>query len=191
MSEFTASNGIGVEINEDEQIIFEVPNRPTTPMWVTNGEIDALREYIIAQEDKRLGRWRWPENPNYLVYPVGEGLVDVLREAGVSDQTRGPGREQGISREKAVEWDRDYSLHFYEAAAAYFDAHPEPKPWHDAKPGDVWALTVDGEESAFYPSKSLDRAFTPVKPESGRTAVSFDSFEITAGRRIWPEGDES
>ncbi|MGQ3012057.1 hypothetical protein, partial [Microbacterium aurantiacum] len=26
VSEFTASNGIGVEINEDEQIIFEVPN---------------------------------------------------------------------------------------------------------------------------------------------------------------------
>lgn len=184
MSKFTASNGIGVEINEDEQIIFEVPNRPTTPIWVTNGEIDALREYIIAQEDKRLGRWRWPESPSLVVYAWNPNWVNVVNE---NDGDAAQHRRQDVDAAR----DRNFIAITEAAARAYFDAHPEPKPWHDAKPGDVWALTVDGEESAFYPSKSLDRAFTPVKPESGRTAVSFDSFEITAGRRIWPDGDAS
>lgn len=196
MSNFVASNGISVEINDDEQIIFEVPNRPTSPIWVSNGEIDALREYIIAQEDKRLGRWRWPENPNYVVYPVGEGLVDVLRESGVSDQTRGPGREQGISREKAVEWDRDYTQNFYKAARAFFDAHPEPKPaWCEAQPGEFWEITLHNEPRL---AKTLVPVYTPDVPiaflpvdREGATWVAATSPHITAGHLVWSRGDES
>lgn len=34
-------------------------------------------------------------------------------------------------------------------AARYFAAHPKSAPWvGDAKPGDAWVLTVDGEEMA-------------------------------------------
>lgn len=62
-----------------------------------------------------------------------------------------------------------------------------PKPWQSARPGEVWLLTLNGLESAFYPSKSLDRAFTPVAPNTGTTAVPMDWPEIESGRRIWPE----
>lgn len=190
MTEFTASNGVGVDLNDDEQIIFDVPNRPTSPIWMRPQETEALAEYFRAQEDKRLGRWRWPENTDYVVYrDHGAHYIDQPAVIVVNETTGGSAYAvTGSISASGVGACDDEML---TAVQAYFDAHPDPKPWHDARPGEVWVLTVDGEESAFYPSKSLDRAFTPVKPETGRTAVAFDSFEITDGRRIWPEGDAS
>ncbi len=35
-----------------------------------------------------------------------------------------------------------------EAARAYVEAHPEAKPWQDAKPGEVWVLTLPDEGDA-------------------------------------------
>jgi len=76
-----------------------------------------------------------------------------------------------------------------DALREFFEHEANHKPWHDAKSGEVWVLTVDGVESAFYPSKSLDRCFTPVAPNSGTTAIPFDWPEITDARRIYPEAD--
>jgi hypothetical protein len=71
----------------------------------------------------------------------------------------------------------------WHAARAYFDAHPEPKPWHHAKPGDVWIITF------------TDRSFDPVAASwNGRGFVHIDIRpteislgEIAEARRIWPE----
>lgn len=172
MSEiFTASNGIKVSldvlggINYDESSLFlTLPGMRTT----------ALREFFQNERDQELGRWRWPENPDYVIIPRARGVRVVSETTGMSlDARRGQYRGGGAT--------------LFGAAAAYFDAHPERKPWEDAKPGEVWLLTLDGDESAFYPSKSLSRAFTPVAPNTGMTAVSMNWPEITAGRCIWPE----
>lgn len=137
----------------------------------------ALREFFQAERDEELGRWRWPENPDYVVYaPVDySNYVRVLDERSAILEVIH--REHLKGRGSLVA----------QAARAYFEAHPERKPWEDAKHGEVWLLTIDGAESAFYPSKSLSRAFTPVAPNTGTTAVPFDWPEITDARRIFPE----
>lgn len=63
----------------------------------------------------------------------------------------------------------------------------EPKPWEEAKAGEVWALTIGGDEAAFTFSEG---EFWP----QYRKAVPLGLFElqaITAGRRIWPEEAQS
>jgi len=173
MNDFTASNGVSIQESG--------PVTDRGPWLVVDGDLlspnkaAALREAFRAEEDARLGRWRWRENQDVVVYPHPDdsGWVTVLHETRAQSVT--------LYRKNLLGHD-DWT----QPARAYFDAHPEPKLWHDAKPGEVWALTIDGQESAFYPSKSLDRAFTPVAPNSGTMAVQMDSPLITAGRRIYP-----
>ena len=70
------------------------------------------------------------------------------------------------------------------AAAAYFQAHPERKPWEDAKTGEAWEITYT----------------TLVGPEVTKVAIRTDhntwktdvhdmdfNYAITAAHRIWPE----
>ncbi|MCC4266279.1 hypothetical protein [Microbacterium schleiferi] len=124
MNDFTASNGIGVEINDEEQIVFAVGNRPITPIWTNSSELKALREFFRAEEDERLGRWRYPENPDYVVYLRPDGQVMVLVES--SGQTvyryRGEADELRDMRSR----DGKDIMPATRAAEAYFDAHPEP-----------------------------------------------------------------
>ena len=171
MSVFKASNGMEVTLWQ-ECVGWEHTRLPY-------GATVALREFFRHKEDERLGRWRWPENPDYVVYPPdrvpnGGGGVWVLcesdpgsiRYSAPSDKTTDPS-EEGYDR----------------AARAYFDAHPEPKPWEDAEPGDVWVITL------------TDRSFDPVAATwNGRGFVHIDvkpteipPHDIAGARRIWPE----
>lgn len=97
-----------------------------------DGIIDALRTFFRAEEDKRIGRWRWPEHPEWVVYPGERQLVTVFNEENPSDGacTLGKGGDT---------WP-----HFRKAANAYWAAHPEPKPWHLAKSGESWLVSVKG-----------------------------------------------
>lgn len=113
--------------------------------YLTGNDLKVLEKYLQQKRDEELGRWRWPENPDYLVYPLGDGRVDVLRESSVAGFS-GPGRHQGISSGDADAWDNDAARNFYSAARAYFAAHPETKPWHDAKPGEVWDVVVEDSQ---------------------------------------------
>lgn len=181
MSEFTASNGIPVRSCEGVHTI------EVNGVFVRDDLAQALREFFQAERDAELGRWRWPENPEYVVYALPDGGVDVLRESSVSDSLKGPGRLQGISRWDAGGRESAASSHFYAAAAAYFAAHPEPKPWHDAKPGEVWVLTTEnvGDECAARVAEvNGQRVFEWV---AGLHRKSVVASTITAGRRIWPE----
>lgn len=178
---FTASNGIPVTCARDAQgveLLCTYEKDGTYPLTNARGDdVVALREFFRAEEDARLGRWRWPAHPHWVCYPTeNKGEVVVFNEdmPQYGSQTLSRG---------------DDTWPWYRAAAnAYFDAHPEPKPaWHDAKPGEVWVLTIDGKESAFYPAKSMPGHFTPVAPNTGTTAFTFDWQLITDGRRIYPE----
>jgi hypothetical protein len=147
-----------------------VPNRPTSPLWMKPDELGALREFFRAEEDERLGRWRWPTDPALVVYPSRADWVTVVSETdGVASRFRPEDVDVALTLNAR-------------AARAYFDAHPEPKPWHDAEPEEVWILTIDGEEVLALIDE--DREF---HHRSQRRFRSVLDESITAGRRIWPE----
>lgn len=150
---------------------------------IHNDSIEYLREYFLAERDHDLGRWRDPENPDYVVYEkkadasVGEPGVRVVHEV--------TGRSRDVDR-RVIE-NLGSSTRFDEVAYNYFAAHPKPKPWHDANPGEVWVLTYGGEETAHV---WTDRWAGPGHAfVSDRAIVESDDPDITAGRRIWPESE--
>lgn len=154
---FKAASGREVRPNEDGSIMFG----RAIGYLQREAVIDA-EEYFQAKRDAELGWWRWPENPNYIVRPLaGQALV-------INERT---GRSHVFGRDDdSGEWA------LADAAEAYFKAHPEPKPWHDAKPGEVWlindsmsALVTDGGLFLF----------------SDRSAVGAE--HIRTARRVWPE----
>lgn len=159
----------------------------------------ALRKFFQAEDDERLGRWRWPEKPDYVVYLVGDDVVDVLRETSVSESTRGPGRAESITRAEATAWDRPYSQNFYQAACAYFDAHPEPKPWHDVTPGEVWDVDLPsgGMRAVTVYSARHEEPITVFRDAHTQTEIETDDPDIrdarclfSEARGIWPEASE-
>ena len=127
--------------------------------------------------DEQCGRWRWQDGENFVVYPLGEGCVRVLDErTGVTWQVLN----------KEVNIDSGVPPLYRSAARDYFTAH-EPKPWHEAKPGEVWLL----ESWALETAQVVDgySTFRPwgVDVKSNGNARG----TITAGRRIWPEAADA
>lgn len=136
------------------------------------GRVGSLREYFRDERDRELGRWRWPENQNYVVYPGEDGSV-VLVFCETTGEVYPYYPDDDFSDVSA----------FGNAAKAYFDTHPVKKPWHDAKPGEVWALSVDGETRTFLMTTGgyfTDEHFSTLSPDC-----------FTAGQCIWPESKES
>lgn len=144
-------------------------------------EVEALREYFQAERDEELNRWRWSENPDYVVYPLGCG-VKILREKDASK----------------FFWTRSDAVHFVavadetgdavRAAVAYFEAHPEPKPWHDAKPGEVWEILLRGQ---FLPPEAyaiVDGKFRPVTLRQFWLDPADNKIETA--RRVYPREGE-
>lgn len=133
--------------------------------------MDSIRAQVLAERDRELGRWRWPENPNWVVYEIGEyAVVMSERYADIRQFTR----DEAASMT---------GLEFRQAARAYFDAHPEEKPWHSAKSGEAWVITYGGEEYAVI---SDGASFLW---EAGSEQPITDT-RITSARRIWPEDSE-
>lgn len=188
MNDFTASNGITIEFSVDPdgrryllgRLTITAGGLSGTQTHATGSEegIDALREFFRAEEDERLGRWRWPENPDYVVYPSADrSKVRVLRETG-------------IALLEWVEHGDDRSHEFCHAARAYFDAHPEPRdPWEDAKAGEVWVMTV-GVGPEFVAYVNTDAGFPRFIDLADDMSYGPKSG-FTAGRRIYPEADAS
>ena len=144
---------------------------------------EALRAFFQAERDIELGRWRDPENPDYAVYRTPEEDDEDGRCVRVLDESSG---------ESWLEWERLFlsgpSIRYF---AAHPESEPEPKPWEEAKPGEVWALTYAGiEETAWVAD------FTWGAPPRFRqfknllTPIFTNDKHITAGRRIWPEGED-
>ncbi|WP_295821606.1 hypothetical protein [uncultured Microbacterium sp.] len=183
MNDFTASNGVTIakytNNGDGRDDLVEIVARDGSRMadwdYLDRHDMQALREFLQAEADERLGRWRWTENPDYVVYPSALYLTPSNNDlAQVVNEANGQ-----CHRVRRDDPDSLFGL-FSEAGAAYFDAHPEPKPWHDAKPREVWVLThVKDETSAFIVDGN--------RFESGSWSLPLDASSITAGRRIWPE----
>ena len=141
-------------------------------------DFEALRAFFQAERDEELGRWRDPENPDMVVYPHDDVNTTV------HDETTGA--YLNWSREQAE--DDEYSRGFgFATARAYFAAHPEPKPWDAARPDEIWALTDEDREEVFRCGEHGLYQLKTGNPLGSLLSCSHN--KITAGRRIWPEGD--
>lgn len=191
MTDFTSSDGrirIAYENDLAERIdIFSArggENMLDGAPWLGRDEVSALREFFQHERDDELGRWRYPLDPDYVVYPnpdevfeqmFGPGLdLVVLRESDA--MTKGYVRAEDQGLEPAAH----RAGHIF-AARAYFEAHPEPKTWHDAKPGEVWLLDLEGTEYAAVREYGADFKL------SNTNLLSPRDERISTGRRIWPE----
>lgn len=176
MEKFTASNGWTVTELEDGQgsVMRPAGNREYV-FWLGPTEADTLREFFQAERDAELGRWRWSENTDVVVRVNGPdpNTVEVYDEDSGLRATISRG---GLGFE-------DFEPYLMRAARDYFNAHPVPRPWEDAKPGEVWLVVLDCEEQAVI----ADRFGTLSTHEESLNSPEFT--RISAGRRIWPEGE--
>ncbi|MCK8477203.1 hypothetical protein [Microbacterium aurugineum] len=194
---FTASNGIEVTVDPDrEGKVYLVGRRARgdegqyLDTHATGGPegIVALREFFQHERDEELGRWRWSENPSFVVYPSrlfltpsDEDLVHVINESN--------GQAHRVQR---GDGERLFG-YFSEAAYAYFEAHPERKPWHTPDAGDHWALHIahgmalSGDEHLYKYTRWGVQGKWGFVPTDGGSVLDPTDATITSGRRIWPE----
>lgn len=174
MKEFVASNGYGVVAGDGTGFRLFTPLRGEIGVGWIPEERKALREFFAAERDAELGRWRSKEHPEYVVHEHGDGRVRVMRELD--------GSSYSFDRESVHRFypHCDAEVDFQRIAREFFAAHPEPKPWHDAKPGEVWVI-----EAADWGTKAciVDDDYFMWSGEG----LPVKSEQITAGRRIWPE----
>lgn len=148
MKDYTAKNGAVVKPhNHGSGVTLD-------GIEIMRSELDALREYFGAEEDERLGRWRHPDHPHIYARPMNynPNIIGIVRdtEDGLAYGQFTRGQESRLDPMTIV-------------AAAYFEAHPEPKPWHDAKPGEVWSIE----------GVSADRD-APKAPNGGSIALCYE-----------------
>lgn len=140
-------------------------------------------EFFQAKRDEGLGRWRWPENPEWVVYPKRPGYsayngADLL----VINERHGSSMEYVRADDDGTEYvglDEPAA----EAARAYFEAHPERRPWENANDGDIWEFE-DGQYIADR-GRFFRLPLVPPTDPSWRPAGFASNF--TAGSRIYPE----
>ena len=139
------------------------------------GDPDKVRAFFQAERDEELGRWRDPENPNIVCYPVAGDLdaVWVMYE--------GDGARYHATRNR---WERLHPHYVSETAGRYFAAHPEPKPWDTAQPDEVWALTINNDREEVF--RCGENGLYSLKTGDPISRV-FPILTVTDGRRIWPE----
>ena len=150
--------------------------RRDSPLCVNTLEafwVQAAREYFQAERDEQLGRWRDPENPDIVVYALNmedgeDRCIRLLNE---------------LSGATWLDWGR---VAYSGSGLRYFAAHPEPKPWHAARPDcdEIWVLTIHGCEQPVYVTEFGGE---PAFQVPGGETMSLSHGSITAGHRIWPE----
>ena len=141
---------------------------------LTTANFETLRAFFQAERDEALGRWRDPENPNMVAYRTPEEDDDDGRSIRLLDESSG---------ESWLSWER---IAIYDSSARYFAAHPEPKPWHAARPDcdEIWVLTIHGCEQPVYVTEFGGE---PAFQVPGGETMSLSHGAITAGHRVWPE----
>ncbi len=180
---FTGSNGIKVEEHTYGKALIDEDgtNRLAGAYdFLNDHDMQALREFFRAEEDTRLGRWRWPEDPDVTVQPAHN-----------ADSVTVIGHREGVSYVGIRGYLRAYpndEYYLVRAAKAYFDAHPEPKPWLTAADGEIWELDFgqggvkqylysEGRFFALPLLRAADDGWTPAEFASG----------VISGHRVYPE----
>lgn len=180
---FVASNGIPV-IEKDWGLSFTQGVDLGTLTGVSEDQANALREFFQHERDRELGRWRWPENAAIVVW---ESRRSNEKEVTVLDE--GTGYVGYFSRGHVADVVLNEGA-LRRAARAYFAAHPEPKPWHDAKPGEVWVVKISTgptfDEVALQVREYFTEGFV-FKDHIEDIQYPLTDPAIITARRIWPE----
>lgn len=152
--------------------------------WVAAPQyVQALREFFLAERDAELGRWRDPEDPDWVGYRYsGPNSLQLLNERTA--------RTQYWTRNELGSVDVYGDFPTWPIAQRYFATHPKPKPWHEAQEGEGWTVTVEGE-TKLMTVVEVDGRLVFIDP-SISDYWTLDNDAITTARRIWPEvsGDE-
>lgn len=170
---FTASNGVEIEIAPGGHLLM-----PPAAIGLGEESQQALREFFLHERDKELWRWRSGDEPNWVVYhaPNVNGDHYVVNE--LTGYTALWGRDTA----------RD-SIHSGESkaiAVEYFAAHPEPRPWHDARDGQLWLIRFDDFPDTDVSALVKGGMFVYNDHCHEGTATLEDS-SIVGGTQIWPE----
>lgn len=176
-TKFTASNGVEIEITENGCL---GTGGSIGLTFVGPKAVEALREYFQRERDQELGRWRDPDNPDFVVYRMPKRDDELGRAVWVLDETTATGYTYWENSTPA--WPGKYAQ-MWKAAERYYEAHPETRPWEEAEPGEIWELT-DPE--------GLKQLWAWDEIEGWRSVHSnkvshLVGREAAAGRRIWPE----
>lgn len=177
---FTASNGVEIETTVDGCLCTV---GSIGYVWAGIEGVEALREYFQHERDRELGRWRDPDNPDFVVYRRPKRDDELGRAVWVLDETTATGYTYWEKSTPA--WPGKYAQ-MWKAAERYYEAHPEPRPWDEAETGEIWELTdPDGHKQLWVKwvktERGLWRSIHSSKP------TYYDAKNATAGRRIWPE----
>jgi hypothetical protein len=145
MSKYKTSRGAEItKVDQDGSLVVSSPIykddshrfQRAVITGITKEVTQDLREYFQHEKDEELGRWRWPDNPDYLVYRIIDNQGNDTDKVRVAMEATGNSvgaycRDDGISCSGTGD-----------AARAYFESHPEIKPWHKAKLGEVWEIRL-------------------------------------------------
>lgn len=167
MSEFIASNGI--EVDSFGRAVFPLPGNSSTPEALKQ----ALKEYFQHERDEELGRWRSTELPQWVVYPDERNR----REGRMIDESTG----EWNHAHPDYNWPHRPDLNTVNQE--FLAAHPEKKPWHNAKAGEVWILSID---DLVYGGAYVAGDF---HFRAADHSIKIDDPRITSARKIWPESD--
>lgn len=144
--------------------------------YLNERDVEALREFFQHERDQELGRWRDPELTHFYVINDENGKPIVVDERS-SRWTPAP-------RDLIEKFPNTIDPH--RVATRYFAAHPEPKPWQDARDGQLWLIRFSDYPNTDVSALVKNGTFVyNDRCHDGIAAVN-DST-ITAGRRIWPE----
>ncbi|MFJ4173353.1 hypothetical protein [Microbacterium sp. NPDC089696] len=182
---FRTSEGYSISRADNGEVII----RGKGGTKITGGGMvgQALGEYVdnlVAQNDAALGRWRYPMDPQYVVYAYGRDVINVMSERNGSSTTH---RREDV--EACLEHPQVADSEI--VARAYFEVHPERKPWRDAQPGELWDVVSEGKE----------RRYAAIMGASGEGEVVFllpvndlrapklglNASVITGGRKVFPQ----
>jgi hypothetical protein len=180
MTEFVASNGN--KIRHSETGLFVEGSSINDGDRLFPSQVVALREFFQHERDIELGRWRSKERPTYVAYRTENGVTVVDEFDGDAAWVSHEGTGQSL---------------FDEVAREFFAAHPEPKPWESAKPGEVWWLRVEGTDREYatimgrakFPHPVDHLYFMPTN-DANAPKLGVKATVISGGRRIWPEVSE-
>lgn len=176
--EFTASNGLKIVADRDGDVkIFTQQGNNTIAAypWLDSDDLIALSEYSQKQRDERFDRWRstadssWTavldRDSNGVHFRHDDGIHQFSVDFTSRDITPWMEELQAIARE-------------------YFEAYPAPRPWHSARPGEVWLLTISNPHAGRDIAWQLND-----NSEFSRLGLLIHKRDprITDARRIWPE----
>ena len=174
MNDFTASNGVRIGVDLEGDYRFGGTARSADYIVRRGGANEqALREFFQAEADERHGVWRSASDPDVMVYRIDSDTIK-LHDPSTHGNTATFRRD-----------DSDGLGPLSRVARAYFDAHPEPKPWHDAKPGEGWVIDIG---LAKYPNLQA-----VVVSNEGKFlfrdghSLALDHDYIRSGHRFHPE----